>query len=39
MKKMTFLRHFRIRIEKDKPASEWTLDETSIEEVFISDDA
>lgn len=33
MKKLTFLRHFRTRIEKDIPASEWTLDETSIEEM------
>lgn len=33
MNKLTFLRHFRTRIEKDKPASEWTLDETGIEEM------
>jgi len=33
LKKLTFLRHFRTKIEKDKPASEWTLDEAGIEEM------
>jgi broad specificity phosphatase PhoE len=33
LKKLTFLRHFRTRIDRDKPASEWTLDEAGIEEM------
>jgi broad specificity phosphatase PhoE len=33
LKKLTFFRHFRTRIEKDKPASEWNLDETGVEEM------
>jgi broad specificity phosphatase PhoE len=33
MEKLVFLRHFRTRIERDKPASEWTLDETGIKEM------
>jgi len=33
LKKLVFLRHFHTRIEKDKPASEWALDETGVREM------
>lgn len=33
MKKLVFLRHFRNRIEADKPASEWALDEAGVREM------
>jgi broad specificity phosphatase PhoE len=33
MKKLVFLRHFRTRIEKDIPSSDWNLDETGVREM------
>ncbi len=34
LRKLVFLRHFHTRIEVDKPASEWSLDETGFREML-----